>query len=149
MELRRSNRPAPLQFVARSERFERGSVLTPQVVGALVRRYGHFDIAEDAVQEALITAATRWPVDGLPPSPQGWIVTGYPWNKIDTPEHKAFLEAYHVRETHATGQLGDEVTTQYDVLLPNISRFINTTAYLYQQLAMPFDIRVMSGSTPK
>ncbi len=41
---------------------------------------------------------------------------------------EAFLEAYHVRETHATGQLGDEVTTQYDVFPPNVSRFIHTTA---------------------
>lgn len=41
---------------------------------------------------------------------------------------EAFLEAYHVRETHATGQLGDEVTTQYDVFAPNVSRFIHTTA---------------------
>ena len=41
---------------------------------------------------------------------------------------EAFLEAYHVRETHASGQLGDEVTTQYDVFEPNISRFIHTVA---------------------
>jgi len=41
---------------------------------------------------------------------------------------EAFLEAYHVRETHATGQLGDEVTTAYDVFEPNVSRFIHTTA---------------------
>lgn len=40
---------------------------------------------------------------------------------------EAFLEAYHVRETHATGKLGDEVTTQYDVFEPNVSRFIHTT----------------------
>ena len=40
---------------------------------------------------------------------------------------EAFLEAYHVRETHASGQLGDEVTTQYDVFAPNISRFVHTT----------------------
>ncbi len=40
---------------------------------------------------------------------------------------EAFLEAYHVRETHASGQLGDEVTTQYDIFAPNISRFIHTT----------------------
>jgi phenylpropionate dioxygenase-like ring-hydroxylating dioxygenase large terminal subunit len=39
---------------------------------------------------------------------------------------EAFLEAYHVRETHASGQLGDEVTTQYDVFEPNVSRFIHT-----------------------
>ncbi len=40
---------------------------------------------------------------------------------------EAFLEAYHVRETHATGKLGDEVVTQYDVFEPNVSRFIHTT----------------------
>ena len=40
---------------------------------------------------------------------------------------EAFLEAYHVRETHSTGQLGDEVTTQYDVFGDNVSRFIHTT----------------------
>ena len=34
----------------------------PQVLGALVRRYGHFDAAEDAVQEALLAAARQWPV---------------------------------------------------------------------------------------
>ena len=40
---------------------------------------------------------------------------------------EAFLEAYHVRETHSTGKLGDEVTTAYDVFEPNVSRFIHTT----------------------
>ena len=40
---------------------------------------------------------------------------------------EAFLEAYHVRETHASGQVGDEVTTQYDVWQPHVSRFIHTT----------------------
>lgn len=40
---------------------------------------------------------------------------------------EAFLEAYHVRETHSTGQLGDEVTTAYDVFEPNVSRFIHTS----------------------
>ncbi len=39
---------------------------------------------------------------------------------------EAFIEAYHVRETHSTGNLGDEVTTQYDVFGENISRFIHT-----------------------
>ena len=39
---------------------------------------------------------------------------------------EAFIESYHVRETHATGQLGDEVTTQYDVFGENVSRFIHT-----------------------
>ncbi|MFD0470046.1 sigma factor [Nonomuraea thailandensis] len=40
--------------------------LAPQVLGAVVRRYGHFDLAEDAVQEALLAAATQWPRTARP-----------------------------------------------------------------------------------
>jgi RNA polymerase sigma factor (sigma-70 family) len=47
----------------------------PQVLGALVRRYGHFDACEDAVQEALLAAAVQWPQEGVPDSPQAWLVT--------------------------------------------------------------------------
>src|SRR5216684_8943123 len=50
-------------------------VLAPQVLGAVVRRYGHFDTAEDAVQEALIAAALHWPKDGTPDSPRAWLIT--------------------------------------------------------------------------
>ena len=49
--------------------------LAPQVLGAVVRRYGHFDTAEDAVQEALLAAATQWPKDGTPDNPRGWLIT--------------------------------------------------------------------------
>ena len=49
--------------------------LAPQVLGAVVRRYGHFDTAEDAVQEALLAAATQWPKEGLPDNPLGWLIT--------------------------------------------------------------------------
>nr|WP_252980674.1 sigma-70 family RNA polymerase sigma factor [Streptomyces chartreusis] len=46
----------------------------PQVLGALVRRYGHFDFAEDAVQEALLAAAEQWPRTGVPDNPRGWLI---------------------------------------------------------------------------
>ncbi|MFZ0216034.1 MAG: sigma-70 family RNA polymerase sigma factor, partial [Candidatus Dormiibacterota bacterium] len=49
--------------------------LAPQVLGAIVRRYGHFDTAEDATQEALIAAAVQWPKEGVPESPRAWLVT--------------------------------------------------------------------------
>ena len=49
--------------------------LAPQILGALVRRYGHFDLAEDAVQEALLAAATQWPKDVVPDNPRGWLIT--------------------------------------------------------------------------
>jgi RNA polymerase sigma factor (sigma-70 family) len=49
--------------------------LAPQVLGVLVRRYGRFDSSEDAVQEALLAAATQWPEQGVPESPRAWLVT--------------------------------------------------------------------------
>jgi RNA polymerase sigma factor (sigma-70 family) len=49
--------------------------LAPQVLGALVRRYGHFDACEDAVQEALLAAAVQWPDQGIPHNPRGWLIT--------------------------------------------------------------------------
>jgi RNA polymerase sigma factor (sigma-70 family) len=49
--------------------------LAPRVLGALVRRHGGFDECEDAVQEALLAAALQWPVEGMPESPSGWLIT--------------------------------------------------------------------------
>jgi len=48
--------------------------LTPQVLGAVVRRFGDFSAAEDAVQEALMSAAVQWPREGLPDNPRGWLI---------------------------------------------------------------------------
>jgi RNA polymerase sigma-70 factor (ECF subfamily) len=44
-------------------------------VAALIRVFGDIDVAEDAVQEAFTIALGKWPGDGLPPNPGGWITT--------------------------------------------------------------------------
>jgi RNA polymerase sigma-70 factor (ECF subfamily) len=44
-------------------------------VATLIRVVGDIDLAEDAVQEAFAVALHRWPADGLPPNPGGWITT--------------------------------------------------------------------------
>ena len=49
--------------------------LAPQVLAALLRRHRRFDACEDAVQEALLTATRRWPVDGVPDDPRSWLLT--------------------------------------------------------------------------
>jgi RNA polymerase sigma factor (sigma-70 family) len=48
--------------------------LAPQVLGAIVRRFGDFPAAEDAVQEALLAAALQWPEQGVPDNPRGWLI---------------------------------------------------------------------------
>jgi RNA polymerase sigma factor (sigma-70 family) len=49
--------------------------LAPRVLGVLVRRHGHFDECEDAVQEALLAAAVQWPAEGVPEHPRSWLVS--------------------------------------------------------------------------
>ncbi len=44
-------------------------------VATLIRIFGDIDLAEDAVQEAFALALRKWPVEGLPPNPGGWITT--------------------------------------------------------------------------
>ena len=46
-----------------------------QAVATLVRVFGDITLAEDAVQDAFVVANERWPGDGIPPNPAGWIVT--------------------------------------------------------------------------
>jgi RNA polymerase sigma factor (sigma-70 family) len=48
--------------------------LAPQVLGAVLRRFGDFPTAEDAVQEALLAAALQWPREGVPDNPRGWLI---------------------------------------------------------------------------
>jgi RNA polymerase sigma factor (sigma-70 family) len=49
--------------------------LAPQILAALVRRYGQFHLCEDASQEALLAAALQWPEAGIPENPRGWLLT--------------------------------------------------------------------------
>jgi RNA polymerase sigma factor (sigma-70 family) len=60
-------------MTARTEHQDLLRELAPQVLGALVRRFGHFATAEDAVQEALLAAAMRW--DEVPDNPRAWLIT--------------------------------------------------------------------------
>jgi RNA polymerase sigma factor (sigma-70 family) len=62
--------------------------LAPQVLAVVARKHGDFAAAEDAVQEALIAAATQWP-QGVPANPRGWL--------------------YHVAVRRLTDQLRSEV----------------------------------------
>jgi predicted RNA polymerase sigma factor len=49
--------------------------LAPQVLAALVRRYGQFDACEDAVQEAMLAATLQWPGEGVPDRARAWLLT--------------------------------------------------------------------------
>ncbi len=68
-----------------------------RVVATLVRLFGDIDIAEEAVQEAFVVASERWPADGLPPNPGGWITTTARNRAIDRLRREASRHDRHAQ----------------------------------------------------
>jgi RNA polymerase sigma-70 factor (ECF subfamily) len=62
-----------------------------------VRVFGDIDVAEEAVQDAFTTALDRWPRTGLPPSPQGWIITTARNRAIDKLRREASRHDRHAQ----------------------------------------------------
>ena len=85
--------------------------LTPQVLSAVVRRYGDFSAAEDAVQEALFVASSKWPAEGLPENPRAWLIQVAARRITD---HLRAESARRRRETALVAEAGDE-----DLLAPS------------------------------
>jgi RNA polymerase sigma-70 factor (ECF subfamily) len=64
-------------------------------VAVLVRQLGDISLAEEAVQDAFTTAVARWPVDGTPPAPAGWIITTARHRAIDRLRREASRDDRH------------------------------------------------------
>lgn len=82
----------------------------PHVLGALLRRYGDLGDCEEALQDAAEVAAARWPVDGVPDAPRGWLITVASRRLIDRARtdsarvRRETLDAAH--RPHATEETG-------------------------------------------
>jgi RNA polymerase sigma-70 factor (ECF subfamily) len=77
-----------------------------RAVAVLVRVFGDIDIAEEAVQEAFATAVQRWPCDGIPPSPAGWIITTARNRAIDRLRRESFRQDKHAQAALLQAQEG-------------------------------------------
>ncbi|MCL2612926.1 MAG: RNA polymerase sigma factor [Nocardioidaceae bacterium] len=66
-----------------------------RLVAALVRRFGDLDLAEDMAAEALVVALERWPADGVPPNPGGWLTTTAARRGIDRIRRERQRDAKH------------------------------------------------------
>ena len=89
-----------------------------RAVAVLVRAFGDIDIAEEAVQDAFIAALERWPSTGLPPSPQGWIITTARNRAIDRLRREASRDDRHAQAVllHARDEPVEEAPVADDRL---------------------------------
>ncbi|MFI6600034.1 RNA polymerase sigma factor [Nonomuraea sp. NPDC050536] len=68
-----------------------------RAVAVLVRYFGDIDVAEEAVQDAFAVAVRKWPQDGMPPSPAGWIITTARNRGIDRLRRESAREEKHAQ----------------------------------------------------
>jgi RNA polymerase sigma-70 factor (ECF subfamily) len=89
-----------------------------RAVAVLVRVFGDIDIAEEAVQDAFVTAVQRWPETGLPPSPAGWIITTARNRAIDRLRRESSRHDRHAQAAllHAADEPADEGAVHDDRL---------------------------------
>ncbi|GAA2637882.1 RNA polymerase sigma factor [Paractinoplanes durhamensis] len=76
-----------------------------RAVAVLIRYFGDIELAEEAVQDAFVTAVRRWPELGIPPSPAGWIITTARNRAIDHLRRESERPA---REVAAVVSFGEE-----------------------------------------
>lgn len=96
--------------------------LAPRALAVLVRRHGRFDECEDAVQEALLAAATRWSAEGLPANPLGWLITAATRRLVDSWRRDSARRRREIDDAVLAGPVGphvaepDPAPTQDDTL---------------------------------
>jgi RNA polymerase sigma-70 factor (ECF subfamily) len=87
-----------------------------RLIASLVRRFGDIDIAEEAAGEALVAALEKWPEQGVPPNPGGWLTTTAGNRAIDRirrekqrpAKHQAALMTYDDSPHEPTGPVEDD-----------------------------------------
>lgn len=77
-----------------------------RVVATLIRFCGDIDVAEEATQEAFITAAERWPVEGTPPNPGAWLTTTAKRKALDRLRRESTRGDREVRAVREDGDGG-------------------------------------------
>ncbi len=78
-----------------------------RILAGLIKRFGSIDLAEDALQEALVEAARRWPLDGVPPNPPGWLVVTAGRRALDQLRREAKRAGKEANAMHSSGGDGE------------------------------------------
>ena len=117
-----------------------------RAVAVLVRSFGDIDVAEEAVQDAFVVASARWPADGVPASPAGWIITTARHRAIDRLRREALREDRYAQAAllHSRDELVEEGPVRDDRL-----RLIFTCCHpaLATSAQVALTLRLLGGLT--
>jgi len=130
-----------VEEIERVFRRERG-----RAVAVLIRVFGGIDDAEEAVQDAFVTALERWPSAGLPPSPAGWIITSARNRAIDGHRRESSREQRH---TYADFPTAQDEPDEEPVVRDDMLRLIFTCCHpaLDASAQVALTLRLLGGLT--
>jgi RNA polymerase sigma-70 factor (ECF subfamily) len=123
-----------------------------RAVAVLVRAFGDIDAAEEAVQDAFTVALQRWPLDGVPTSPSGWIVTTAKNRAINRLRREASRTDRHIQAVTLQGLQrsdGDSADAEEDTVLDDRLRLIFTCCHpaLAAEAQVALTLRLLGGLT--
>jgi RNA polymerase sigma-70 factor (ECF subfamily) len=117
-----------------------------QVLASLIRTLGDFDAAEDALQEAIVVALERWPVDGVPDRPGAWLLTTARRKAIDRLRREAKRGD---KQAAAQEQLAADEDTDMTTITDDRLRLIFTCCHpaLAVEAQVALTLRTLGGLT--
>jgi RNA polymerase sigma-70 factor (ECF subfamily) len=116
-----------------------------RAVAVLTRSLGDISLAEEAVQDAFTIALSRWPRDGIPPAPAGWIITTARNRAIDRLRREATRDERHAA---AMEMIGVDDEPEHDVRDDRL-RLIFTCCHpaLSAEAQLALTLRLLGGLT--
>lgn len=118
-----------------------------KVVASLAGRFGDLDLAEDMAQEAFVEAVRRWPTEGVPPNPGGWLTVTARNKALDRLRRESTRQARHEEAEMLTApeDPGAQVTSVTDERLRLIFTCCHPALALEAQVALT--LRLLGGLT--
>lgn len=120
-----------------------------RAVAVLVRHFGDIDLAEEAVQDVFATAVRRWPSDGLPPSPAGWIITTARNAGVDRLRREASREDRHAQAAVLHARNSETAPAEEGAVRDDRLRLIFTCCHpaLATHAQVALTLRLLGGLT--
>ena len=120
-----------------------------RAVAVLVRLLGDIGRAEEAVQDAFVTAVQRWPSAGLPPSPAGWIITTARNRAVDGLRREASRTDRHVQAARLHPAGDSAAPVEEDLVRDDRLRLIFTCCHpaLAPGAQVALTLRLLGGLT--
>ncbi|MEZ0577421.1 RNA polymerase sigma factor [Nocardioides sp. MH1] len=120
-----------------------------RLIASLVRRFGDIDIAEEAAGEALLTALEKWPAEGVPPNPGGWLTTTAGNRAIDRLRREKLRDTKHRQAAEMYDDTPHQSTGPFDPAEDDRLRLMFTCCHpaLAPEARIALTLRLLGGLT--